>query len=123
MSPWSATGFRFDSISESSLKLIQPKETFEISLLTSGPQILIGYFYINEEIRDTYLDTANWGKGVAFINEHNIGRYWTAGPQMTLYVPGVYLKKGRNSLILVELESVPSNRNIKFRINPILDYQ
>ncbi|CAI6367734.1 unnamed protein product [Macrosiphum euphorbiae] len=37
---------------------------------------------------DTYLDTSGWTKGVAFLNDINLGRYWPlAGPQITLYVP------------------------------------
>lgn len=42
------------------------------------PALFAGEFSINstEEIEDTYLSFNGWGKGVAFINEFNIGRYW-----------------------------------------------
>ena len=94
----------------------------------SGPQILIGHFDIkldqkNDTLLDTYLNTANWGKGVAFVNDHNLGRYWPLiGPQLTLYVPAPYLKEGKNTLVLVELEYVPKNYSINFQTFPILDY-
>ena len=69
------------------------------------------------------MNTAKWGKGVAFVNGHNLGRYWPLiGPQLTLYVPAPYLKKGKNSLILVELEYVPKDRKINFQTIPVLDY-
>jgi beta-galactosidase len=42
------------------------------------PALFAGEFSINseEEIKDTYLSFNGWGKGVAFVNEFNIGRYW-----------------------------------------------
>jgi len=43
-----------------------------------------------------------WGKGIVFVNGHNLGRYWYIGPQQTLYVPGVWLKKGRNEIFIFE---------------------
>lgn len=52
---------------------------------------------------DTYLDMRNWGKGSAWINGHNLGRYWSIGPQQTLYVPAEWLKKGKNELVVFEL--------------------
>ena len=44
----------------------------------------------------------NWGKGIIFINGINIGRYWKVGPQQTLYIPGVWLKKGENKIVIFE---------------------
>ena len=32
------------------------------------------------------------------------GRYWGIGPQQTLFVPAVWLKKGRNEIIVLDLE-------------------
>lgn len=122
ITPWNVTGFRFDTIEESTINTIQ-SSLEEIQTLFSGPQILIGHFNITGELRDTFLNTADWGKGVAFINNRNLGRYWPLiGPQLTLYVPAPYLKKGTNTLVLVELEYVPKNRQIKFQSFPILDY-
>jgi beta-galactosidase len=43
---------------------------------------------------DTFLDMHLWGKGIVFVNGHNLGRYWQVGPQQTLYLPGCWLKKG-----------------------------
>ncbi|MBM4252008.1 MAG: beta-galactosidase [Deltaproteobacteria bacterium] len=59
------------------------------------------------EVADTYLDTQSWGKGVVFVNGHNLGRYWHIGPQQALFCPGVWLKKGRNEIIVLELEKAP----------------
>lgn len=53
---------------------------------------------------DTYFDTEGFQKGVVFINGFNIGRYWNAGPQRALYIPGPLLKKGKNEIVVFELE-------------------
>lgn len=36
----------------------------------------------------------------------NLGRYWTTGPQLTLYCPGPVLKKGTNEVIIFETDDV-----------------
>jgi len=55
-----------------------------------------------DEPADLYLDTRSWGKGVAFVNGFALGRYWTRGPQHTLYVPGEQLRAGDNDLVVFE---------------------
>ncbi len=57
-----------------------------------------------DNVGDTYLSLRGWGKGCAWINGHNLGRYWYIGPQQTLYVPGVWLRKGDNEVIVFEME-------------------
>ena len=61
-----------------------------------------------EEPADTFLDTEQWGKGVVFVNNFNIGRFWEIGPQKRLYVPAPLLKKGKNSLVIFETEGKTS---------------
>lgn len=57
-----------------------------------------------------------------FINEFNLGRYWPlAGPQITLYLPKELLRKGSNSLILIELEKRSADECIQFNDKPIFD--
>ena len=51
---------------------------------------------------DAFLDMRGWTKGVLWVNGHNLGRYWRIGPQQTLYLPGVWLKKGRNQVLVFE---------------------
>lgn len=59
-----------------------------------------------EEIGDTFLDTEGFGKGCAFINGFNLGRFWQIGPQRRLYVPGPLIQKGKNQIILFETEGI-----------------
>lgn len=69
--------------------------------LKNKPVLYQGTFNLNET-GDTFIDMENWGKGIIFVNGINIGRYWQAGPQQTLYIPGVWLKKGENQIVIYE---------------------
>lgn len=51
----------------------------------------------------TFLDMRGWGKGYVWVNGHNIGRYWSVGPQQSLFVPGSWLKAGRNEVVVLDL--------------------
>lgn len=57
-----------------------------------------------EEPDDTFLDLEGFGKGCAFINGFNLGRFWEIGPQKRLYLPAPLLKKGHNTIIVFETE-------------------
>ncbi|MDO6434900.1 beta-galactosidase [Flavitalea sp. BT771] len=63
-------------------------------------------------VGDTYLDMRQWGKGVVWINGHNVGRYWSVGPQQTLYVPVEWLKATRNEVVVLELIK-PEQKELK----------
>ncbi len=69
--------------------------------LKGAPVVYEGTFTLNET-GDTFIDMENWGKGIIFINGKNIGRYWKVGPQQTLYIPGVWLNKGENKIVIFE---------------------
>ncbi|CAH0129346.1 MULTISPECIES: beta-galactosidase family protein [unclassified Pedobacter] len=55
------------------------------------------------KVADTYLDMRKWGKGVVWVNGHNLGKYWGIGPQQTIYLPAEWLKKGKNEIVVFEL--------------------
>ncbi len=84
-----------------------------------GPAFYRGHFDLHET-GDTFLDTRGWGKGAVWINGHALGRYWNAGPQQTLYVPGPWLKKGSNEIV-VFAQTQPKEQRIKAVREPILD--
>jgi beta-galactosidase len=67
----------------------------------TAPFVARGTFELSQ-VGDTFLDLRGWGKGIVFVNGHNLGRYWYIGPQQTLYCPGVWLKKGRNEICVFE---------------------
>ena len=57
-----------------------------------------------EELGDTFLDFEGWGKGAAFVNGFNIGRFWEIGPQRRLYIPAPLLRQGENEIVLFETD-------------------
>lgn len=69
---------------------------------------------------DCFLDMRPWGKGIAWINGHNLGRFWNIGPQQTMYVPGPWLKPGANEVVILDLFG-PEQPVIAALDQPILD--
>ena len=61
-----------------------------------------GYFNL-KKVGDTFLNFETWGKGQVWVNGHAMGRIWSIGPQQTLYVPGCWLKKGKNEIIVLDI--------------------
>ncbi|KAM8768168.1 beta-galactosidase-1-like protein 2 isoform 1-T1 [Acanthopagrus schlegelii] len=79
-----------------------------------------GYFraslYLNSYPKDTFIKLPGWSKGVVFINGKNLGRYWSVGPQQTLYVPGPWLHRGDNQVIVFEEQE--TDGKIQFTSSP-----
>ncbi|MFD0792689.1 beta-galactosidase [Mucilaginibacter litoreus] len=71
-------------------------------------------------IGDTYLDMHGFGKGVAFVNGHHLGKYWNIGPQQTLYVPAEWLKKGTNEVVIFD-ELNSGHKEISTIDHPVLN--
>lgn len=83
------------------------------------PTIYCGKFSTPNQ-HDSFLDPTGWGKGVAYLNGINLGRYWpTEGPQVTLYTPGIHFKQ-ENVLCVLETEQQEPQLSIKFIKKPIL---
>jgi len=57
-----------------------------------------------DEPADTFLELPESGKGTVFLNGFTLGRFWEIGPQKRLYIPAPLLKKGQNTLRIVETE-------------------
>jgi len=68
----------------------------------SGPAFWRGEFDVANPA-DTFLDVSTWGKGVLWVNGRCLGRFWNIGPTQTMYVPGPWLKQGRNEVIVLDL--------------------
>ncbi|KAM3747339.1 hypothetical protein ACB098_05G027500 [Castanea mollissima] len=76
--------------------------------VTKEPAFYVGRFSIDKVnlVNDTFISFRGWGRGIAFVNGFNIGRYWPLkGPQCNLYVPAPVLRHGENVVVLLELES------------------
>ena len=71
---------------------------------TEGMPAFYQFKFNVDQTKDTFLDFAGWGKGVAFVNGFTLGRFWEVGPQKRLYIPGALLREGENEIILFETE-------------------
>ncbi|OOQ60064.1 glycoside hydrolase family 35 protein [Mucilaginibacter pedocola] len=92
---WKMYRFPFSSLAGTKYTPIASADNLEQPALYRGTFSLRG-------LGDTYLDMHGFGKGFVFINGHNLGRYWNIGPQQTLYVPAVWLKKGVNEVVVFD---------------------
>jgi len=73
-----------------------------------------------EKPGDTFLDMRPWGKGVAWVNGHCLGRFWNIGPTATMYVPAPWLKHGKNEIVILDLLE-PEKPIVAALAHPILD--
>jgi beta-galactosidase len=85
----------------------------------AGPAFARAVFDL-PEAADLYLSTAGWGKGIAWVNGFCLGRYWSRGPQRTLYVPGTATRPGVNELIILELHA--ASTAVAFHPDPDLGH-
>ncbi|XP_034080521.1 beta-galactosidase-1-like protein 2 [Gymnodraco acuticeps] len=82
----------------------------------SFPGFFQAKLYVNSSPKDTFIKLPGWGKGVVFINGRNLGRYWSVGPQQTLYVPGPWLHRGNNQVTVFEEQE--TDGRIQFSSSP-----
>ena len=72
----------------------------------TGPTFYRGTFSLGR-LGGTFLDMRRWGMGAAWVNGHNLGRFWDRGGLRSLWVPGQWLKPGENEIIILELHDAP----------------
>ena len=58
--------------------------------------------FSSDKVADTFIDMSKWKKGVVWVNGHNLGRYWSIGPQQRLYCPAPWLKQGTNTVDILD---------------------
>ncbi|MCI7578851.1 MAG: beta-galactosidase [Prevotella sp.] len=70
------------------------------------PSFKKGYYRANftlKKVGDTFINMEAFGKGMVYVNGHALGRFWNIGPQQTLYVPGCWLNKGKNEVVVLDI--------------------
>ncbi len=78
-----------------------------------------GTFNVNKP-SDTFLNFETWGKGLVYVNGRPLGRIWEIGPQQTLYMPGCWLKKGENEIMVFDIVG-PKQAVSEGLTEPLLD--
>ncbi|THA82992.1 beta-galactosidase family protein [Streptomyces sp. A0592] len=85
----------------------------------TGPAFHRGTFAV-DRTADTFLHLDGWTKGSVWINGFALGRYWSRGPQRSLYVPGPVLRTGLNEVVVLELHAPGREHTVAFRDAPDL---
>jgi beta-galactosidase len=73
-----------------------------------------------EKTGDVFLDVRKWGKGLVWVNGHGLGRFWNIGPTQTMYLPGPWLRKGENEVIILDVNG-PEEPVLQGLDRPILE--
>ena len=80
----------------------QPNSSFLIPHSSFNKGYYRAYFTL-KKLGDTFINMEAFGKGMVYVNGHALGRFWNIGPQQTLYVPGCWLKKGKNEVVVLDI--------------------
>ena len=67
------------------------------------------------EPADTFLALDGFGKGFLWVNGFLLGRYWSVGPQLTLYCPSPLLNAGENTITVLELDVIGTGIALRSR--------
>jgi len=60
-----------------------------------------------------YLHILSARKGQIFLNGHNVGRFWTVGPQFRYYLPACWMQEENELLIFEESGAIPSKSRLE----------
>ena len=85
----------------------------------SGQPSFSRFEFTLDQAADTFIDTTGFGKGVAFVNGVDVGRFWDVGPITSLYVPHGLTRAGVNELVLFETEGKVGS-TISLRSEPLI---
>ena len=110
---WNIYGYPFTRVDNIKFRAAKASDKFE------GPVVRRGTFTL-DKVADTYLNVGSFGKGSVWVNGHHVGRYWSIGPQQTLYIPAPWLKKGKNTVVVFELLKMTEDK-LSAIDHPILD--
>ncbi|MFD2024858.1 glycoside hydrolase family 35 protein [Promicromonospora aerolata] len=109
---WSSRPVALDRVAPAALWAAAPD-----AVVPAGPghEVLARTAFRVDAPADTFLALPGWAKGFVWVNEALLGRYWEIGPQRTLYVPAPLLRRGENTVTVLEqhragapLELVPA---------------
>jgi beta-galactosidase len=83
-----------------------------------GPTFYHATFNVQKPA-STFLDMRNFSFGVAWVNGHNLGRFWDRGGARSLFLSEHFLKAGSNEITVLELHDAPKTPEIAGTTNMI----
>jgi beta-galactosidase len=114
---WSVTPLRFGGMSDGGGEQLRPEVRSALAAApasdadapVSGP-VLLGATFDSEPGADHFLRLDGWTRGLVWINGFCVGRYTSAGPTATLYVPGPLVRAAGNDVVVLELHGAAAAR-------------
>jgi beta-galactosidase len=106
---WETVGLRLDTVDPALAERLAAAPVQDAGAPVAGPSFLAGTFATTPGV-DHFLRTDGWGKGLVWVNGFLLGRYWSAGPTATLYVPGPLLRAEGNEVVVLELHGAAQAR-------------
>ena len=73
---------------------------------TEGQPAFYAFDFEMKALQHTHIDLSGFGKGVVWVNDFMIGRFWNVGPTLSLYVPQGLLQSGQNRIVVFETEGI-----------------
>jgi beta-galactosidase len=106
---WETVGLRLETVEPALAERLAAAAVSDAGAPVAGPAFLGGTFATTPGV-DHFLRTDGWGKGLVWVNGFLLGRYWSAGPTATLYVPGPLLRAEGNEVVVLELHGAAQAR-------------
>lgn len=85
-----------------------PQTRDNLGQKATGPALYRGSFHLTSSPADYFICLDDWHKGVVIVNGFHLGRYWSVGPQRSLYLPAPLLCLGLNQVFIFE-EQLPGS--------------
>ena len=108
-----------ESISQQATWSFRPWEVPELSAVRTARRRHPAWYASKFKWRQTtvplFLQIAGAKKGQILLNGHNVGRFWTIGPQQYYYLPECWLEQTNQLLIFEENGLAPRNCRLVFR--------
>ncbi len=79
------------------------------------PAWYVAKFVCDERAVPLFLHIAGAKKGQIFLNGHNVGRFWTIGPQEYYYLPACWLQHANELMVFEEQGNIPRRSRLEFR--------
>jgi len=90
---------------------------------TTGAGFAVATLHVDAPA-DTFLALPGSVHGLVWVNGFLLGRYWEIGPQVTLYCPAPLLRRGENTITVLETDRLGSNLDLHDRpqLGPAEEY-
>jgi len=78
------------------------------------PTFYLFELYATSDDRGMYLQLSGWQTGYVWFNGNLLSRYWSVGPQQTIFIHHSLIRVGGNEIIVLELIAPPKNVSVSF---------